>query len=267
MVKMGFLDSGIGGLTVLEEFCVHNKINSSQPSGVSKYLEQIIYFADFANLPYGKQTQKELRKILLGNLAWLADKVDILVIACNSCSVLIDPEIEAAFPHIQIINLLEVTISWLAQSLRNVNNLGILSTFATKQNGAYERTIRTIFPQMQLQTVACPNLVDLIEADPLHPRIENTLTNYLKEFSFLPSQLLLGCTHYPLVSQILNKLCPQTKLLNPAVALRKNILVNYFFNEETKFSWLYSGSLDLTKDKIKTLKAYITCLQYFFPPV
>jgi glutamate racemase len=201
---IGLFDSGLGGLTVLRQLLARRP---RQPC---------LYLGDTARVPYGQRSPEEIRAIAAEVVRWLHHQgVELLVMACNTTNALAF-DLAVAEAGVPVVGLIDSTASVL-QSLR----VGVLATSATVASGAYSRAIRANHPAAKVVEVACPAFVPLIEAGQLDgPEIEESAIEYLKPL--LQSgvdTVVLGCTHYPLLAPLLERLLPKdVRLVDPAEA-------------------------------------------------
>jgi glutamate racemase len=200
-------DSGVGGLTVLQELLVE------LPH------EDFLYLGDTARFPYGERSAAELEVFALeiGELL-LARRAKLLVVACNAASsAALDTLRERMLSTtlgVEVLGVIEPESRLAAESSRN-RRIGLLATTATVASGAYERALHNQAPDAHLTSVACPDLAPIIQQGfPLDQRVVETVRNYcapLREAAV--DTVILGCTHYPLVAPMLQR------MLGPNVAL------------------------------------------------
>lgn len=191
---VGIFDSGLGGLTVVRE--------------VIKYLpnEQIIYFGDTARFPYGSRSITELRGFVFEIIDFLLSKdVKFVVIACNSASA---AALEAAqqYYDVPIIGVIEPGARAAVQATR-CRRIGVIGTQATISSGSYINAIKTIDAGVQIHPVACSDLADFVERDETTgPKVEGVVKWYLDSLVRAGiDSLILGCTHYPLLSETISR--------------------------------------------------------------
>ncbi len=184
---IGVFDSGVGGLTVLQA------LRESFPQ------ESFLYLGDTARLPYGSKSPDTIRKYTEQNLQFLSShNVKAMVIACNSASTQMrDP----SFQGKPLYNVIEPGALAAAKASTR-GRIGLIGTRATVNSQAYVTEIKKHQPDFQVFSQACPLLVPLAEegwdADPVTNLI---VFRYLQ--SLMQEQidtLILGCTHYPLLS-------------------------------------------------------------------
>lgn len=264
-MKLAFLDSGIGGLTVLEAFYKHN------PSEQSKSTDEIIYLADLANLPYGDKSSEQLIQILLSNLHWLqAKKTNVVVLACNTSSSLLNDSIRRLFPNMQILGLIDSLVASLKASWLELKNVAVFCTEATHRLGAYKSKILEVLPDATVFSVACPKLVPLIEAwvdspdQQLEVQALPILDEYISKLPCEPQALVFGCTHYPLLKQYFHKLLPCTLLIDPAEAIVHELKDLHFADGHSSLK-AYSSAHPVSplRNKLASLKEILNCAKYF----
>jgi len=191
---VGVFDSGVGGLTVLHE-CL-----------VTLPHEDFVYLGDHARLPYGPRPIDEVREFSREIGAFLERQdVKLIVVACNAAT-------SAALPQLQkeltapVIGVINPEAHAAVQATRN-RRVGLLATQLTVEAGRYARLVRDLDAGVEFLPVACPRLVPLIEGDdPYGPETEEAVREYaapLKEAGV--DTVILGCTHYPLIRPILQR--------------------------------------------------------------
>jgi glutamate racemase len=200
-------DSGVGGLTVLQELLVE------LPH------EDFLYLGDTARFPYGERSAAELERFSLEiTELLLARRAKLLVIACNAASsAALDAVRERMLSTtlgVEVLGVIEPESRIAAQRSAN-RRIGLLATTATVASGAYDRAVRSYAPDATLTSVACPDLAPIIQRGfPFDHRVLDTVRTYcapLREADV--DTVILGCTHYPLVAPMLQR------MLGPGVAL------------------------------------------------
>jgi len=194
---IGVFDSGVGGLTVLSE------IRRRLPA------EATIYLGDNARTPYGPRPTDEVRAFTAECVGWLlAQGPKLLVLACNTATAQALPLVRdlAEVPVLGVVRPGAVSVVAATRSLQ----VGVLATAGTVTSGAYPAAIREADPRVRVEQQACPDLVPLVEAGTIDgPPAERTVRGYLEPlFARAPSidTLLLGCTHYPLLRPLIERL-------------------------------------------------------------
>ncbi|HWF72120.1 MAG TPA: glutamate racemase [Solirubrobacteraceae bacterium] len=191
-------DSGVGGLTVLHELLV------SLPT------EDYVYLGDTARLPYGERTQAELRTFAVEIADHLLEAgAKLLVVACNSASAAALDTLEAhlAPAHIDVIGVISPATQLAVTGSRN-GRIGLLATPATVSSGAYERAVRAADPHVHLESVACRDLASIIEAgSPFEDSVLDLVRGYCAPLrAAAVDEVILGCTHYPLIAPMLQRI-------------------------------------------------------------
>ncbi len=191
---IGIFDSGVGGLTVFKS------IRETFPQ------EDIVYFGDTARVPYGPKSKKTVIDYSIQNTRFLLQhNIKLLVIACNTSS-------SVAIPYIQKITSIPVIGVILpgAEAAYNISSnkrIGIIGTEGTIRSNAYVDEILKFNDSVETFSKACPLFVSLVEEGWIkNPATEIIIDNYLSYFKEKDiDTLVLGCTHYPVLSPVLNK--------------------------------------------------------------
>lgn len=189
---IGIFDSGIGGLTVVKE------IVKALPN------ESIVYIGDTARVPYGPRSKTVIEKFakeLVGFL--LKRQVKCLVIACNTISATCLDKIRRISPA-PVLGVIEPTIE-LAVKVSKGNKIGVIGTVGTISSGIYNKKIQTINPKIKVCSGACPLFVPIAEEGlDSHQATKLIAEEYLKGLKNQGiNTLILGCTHYPLLSEVI----------------------------------------------------------------
>nr|WP_269812810.1 glutamate racemase [Ornithinimicrobium sediminis] len=190
---IGIFDSGFGGLTVARE------VLDQLPH------ESVLYLGDTARAPYGPRPIAEVRRYALECLDRLVSHgVKALVIACNSASaaVLADARERYDVPVIEVIR----PAVRRAMSVTRTGRVGVISTLATHQSRAYLDAFAAAPPHVHVQSRPCPRFVEFVEAGVTSgPEVIETARGYLSPLQEAEiDTLILGCTHYPLLSSALS---------------------------------------------------------------
>ena len=196
--RMGVFDSGVGGITVLQ--ALRRKFPSVE----------FVYLGDTANVPYGTKSPSQIEHLSRLCAQRLRDeKIDVLVVACNTASSWALPAIrQEVGPLVDVIGMVEPGVaSVLDRCLTNTGPILVLATRATVRSGAYRRAFETALSQdsggpgvRDVFEQACPLLVPMIEEGWLdHKILLQTIDEYLSTHRQQGREgiALLGCTHYP----------------------------------------------------------------------
>lgn len=187
-LPIGVFDSGIGGLTVVRA------LMDLLPN------ESLIYFGDTAHLPYGDKSPTEIEKYVRKIINFLlAKKVKLILIACNSASTIYD-KIIRYLDRLPLINVIDPMIDHL-KKYHGGKKIGLIGTKLTVNSDVYDNKLELNITGISLEKLATPLLVPLIENEFHDDQLLNlALEEYLSHPSLCHiSTLILGCTHYPLI--------------------------------------------------------------------
>ena len=196
------LDSGLGGLTVVQ--ALHRALPH----------EQIVYFGDTARLPYGSKTARVVTLFVRQIIQYLLPlEPKHVVIACNTASALALPAVQEEFPELTITGVVEPGARAAINAAPGAAPvIGVIGTEATVRSRAYVTAIRRHRPDAKVICRATPLLVPIIEegrtaADPL---VRLCLQQYLLPILEQgPQALVLGCTHYPILRELISQITGQ----------------------------------------------------------
>lgn len=240
---IGIFDSGLGGLTVLKE------IKRLLPG------ESLIYFGDNGRTPYGTKSRETVIKYTRQIVTFLLSQdVKLLVVACNTSSALALPELK---PSIQV-PVLEVIEPGSISALKKTRTgrIGIIGTPATISSGVYSQAILQRNPAVKVFPKACPLFVSLVEEgwwdNEITRMIANEYLSELKEEDI--DTLVLGCTHYPLLSETIRKVMGDevvqvSSAEELALALKQLLTEKSLYAGDTKVNYHYYTSDSVEKFK------------------
>jgi len=209
---IGIFDSGFGGLTVARS------VLDQLPH------EPVLYVGDTARQPYGPRPIAEVREFALECLDGMVDEgVKLLVIACNSASaaVLHDARERYAVPVVEVIR----PAVRRAVAVTGNKRVGVISTQATKTSRAYEDAFAAA-PDIAVMTQACPRFVEFVErGETTGPELLRVAHDYLDPVAAAGvDTLILGCTHYPLLTGALSYVMgPEVTLVSSAEETAKDV--------------------------------------------
>jgi glutamate racemase len=197
-------DSGVGGLTVLHELLV------SLPG------EDYVYLGDTARFPYGERSQAELEAFAIEITEHLLESdpaltAKLLVVACNAASSValdaLERHLEQTGRDIDVIGVVAPATQLAVAGSRN-GRIGLLATPATVASGAYERAVRAADRHVHVEPVACPDLAPIIQGGfPFDENVVRTVRSYCEPLRAAEvDTVILGCTHYPLVAPMLQRM-------------------------------------------------------------
>lgn len=190
---IGVFDSGMGGLTAVRQLV------RILPG------EDIIYFGDTGRVPYGGRSAETIRKYARQDVAFLRSfDLKAIVIACGTVSTTALSLLAAENP-IPMLGVVEPAAKAAVQVTKN-GRIGVVGTKATIRSGAYETAIRRRMPGAQLFAFPCPLFVPLVEEGRVSRGdvvVERIVAEYMAPLLTAGvDTLVLGCTHYPLLSEV-----------------------------------------------------------------
>lgn len=205
---IGIFDSGIGGLTVVK------KILSMLPN------EKIIYFGDTARVPYGSKSNSTVIEYANQDAKFLYGKnVKLIIVACNTASSVALGNLREQF-DIPIIGMIEPG-SKFALSKTKTGRIGIIGTYSTISNQAYSKKLKQLNGDVEIFEKACPLFVPLAEEGWTDRKATELMAEeYLEELIKKEiDTLVLGCTHYPVLTEIIQKVMgPEVTLIDSGTA-------------------------------------------------
>jgi glutamate racemase len=220
---IGVFDSGLGGLTVARE------IARALPE------ESLVYLGDTARCPYGPRDLAQVRRFVLEIGSWLTtQRIKVLVVACNTATAAGLALAQRAFP-VPVIGVIEPGARAAVMATRN-RSVGVIGTVGTIESGAYSRAVRALDVGVTVFSAATPRFVDIVEeglrldvgpmegllADSadvfVRPSFQEIARDYLDPLKRSGiDTLVLGCTHYPLLSAAIQQVVgPRVRLISSA---------------------------------------------------
>jgi glutamate racemase len=222
MTKVGVFDSGIGGLTVVKSLLEH------------QVFEEIVYFGDTARVPYGSKDKNTIVRYAIEAVEFFKNfELDLIIVACNTVSAYALEEMRdnSTCP---VIGVVEAGILATRNTLKDKNsNILILGTKATINSKAYEIGLNKI-GYKNLDSIATGLFVPLVEEELYSGEIlKATMKHYFKDLTF-PHAIILGCTHFPLISNAINNYFNnKATLIHSGNAIVEHL--EYKFNLSKKF--------------------------------
>ncbi len=209
---IGVFDSGVGGLTVLDELLV------ALPA------EDFVYFGDTAFFPYGDKSPERLRERAIAISDWLLGHgVKLIVIACNTATAAALDHLQRACP-VPVMGVMAPEAHAAVQTTRN-RRVGLLATVATVDSGSYSRMVGAHDAGVEFTSVACPELAPAIQdGDPFGHEVADLVRGYvapLREADV--DTVILGCTHYPVVDKLLRRALPGVTLIKSGEELAREV--------------------------------------------
>jgi glutamate racemase len=205
---IGIFDSGIGGLTVAR--AIYERLPR----------ESTIYFGDTARVPYGPKSPDTVKRYSLEILQWLLEqRVKAVVVACNTSTAHALRALQEASP-VPVLGVIKPGAR-AAIAAGGSGPIGVIGTAGTIASDAYNRAIQALAPGVPVVQRACPLLVPFVEEGWFdHPATELVAADYLAELRrACVRSLVLGCTHYPLLRPLLQRIMgPEVTLIDSGQA-------------------------------------------------
>lgn len=212
---IGFMDSGVGGISVLRE--------------AVKLLphENFIYYGDSANAPYGTRPKEEILALTDQAVRFLlAEQVKAIVIACNTATSFAIHELRNKYKDVPIVGI-EPAVKPAAIICQD-SKIIIMATPMTLRGEKFARLVAEHANGKQIVPMPCPGLVELIESgEALHgEKIRVYLQNLLKDYVYdHVAVIVLGCTHYPFIKPQLERLFPgETVIIDGSYGTSRQLL-------------------------------------------
>ena len=235
---IGIFDSGVGGITVFSE------IVKLLPN------ENIIYLGDTKQFPYGNKSRETIIELAKKNIEFLIEKdVKVIVIACGTATSQALETVQKIY-NVPIIGIIEPTI--LSIKNDSIKRIGVMGTTGTIKSGSWENEIKKVMPNVEVINRACPILAQIAEEGWTENEIARlTIEEYVEVFKEKPvDKLILGCTHYPLFTNIIRKeLGDQTEIINTGKKVAE---------------YLKKSLKDQNKEDEATYKFYLTDMESSF---
>jgi glutamate racemase len=240
-MKCGIFDSGIGGLSVASSILK------------AKLFDEIIYYGDTARVPYGNKNESTIIRYSLEAMEFLKNfNIDFLVVACNTASAVAMDELkkEAPFP---VVGVIEAGVRAVENEDKNSNIL-LIGTKRTIQSKKYEKCLREKGFK-NIISVATPLFVPLVEEGITEGKIVNDVFElYFKNIDRKKiDTVILGCTHYPFLSNSLQRYFSNAKLIHSGQAIVELLQNEYNLTSKksTSINLLASDDPQGLRDKAK----------------
>ncbi len=221
MRRIGVFDSGIGGITILEELR-KNLVGS-----------KFFYLGDTSNVPYGTKSPAQIKKLCINCAEILKGlNLDAVVVACNTASSVALVEIQTVMGKVPVLGVIGAGVESILSRLKSSETFGsqtilVMATRATVNSAIYSRQLSE---KLNLQNgnkssryniveQACPLLVPMIEEGWIsHPILIRTIEEYVEPHrkKYSSGLVLLGCTHYPYIQEQISKILPSWTVVNSA---------------------------------------------------
>jgi glutamate racemase len=194
-LPIGIFDSGVGGLTV------YRALHEQLPN------ERFVYLGDTARVPYGTKSLSTVERYAVENARFLAAHgIKLLVVACNTASALALPAIRAAL-KVDVVGVIGPGARAAVELRKRAGGngtVGVIATESTVQSGAYTRAIRKADADAEVIERSCPLFVPLAEEGWADNEVARTIAEtYLADLRLRVNTLVLGCTHYPILRDVI----------------------------------------------------------------
>lgn len=212
MTTIGVFDSGVGGLSVLRELA------AQLPSA------RLLYFADSAHVPYGPRPLAEVRDFSLAIADFLLEQgARVIVVACNTASAAALHPLRARL-QVPVVGMEPAVKPAVEHSHSGV--VAVLATPATFQGALFASVVERFAHGVEVIAQVCPGLVEQIEAGELAtPKTEALLAGWIEPLLDRGiDALVLGCTHYPFVRPLIERICgPDVRVIDPSAAVARQV--------------------------------------------
>ena len=240
--KAGIFDSGVGGLTVAKSIYQ------------AKLFDEIVYFGDTARVPYGNKNESTIIRYSLESLEFLKNfDINFLITACNSVSSCAIPELqkESSFP---VVGVIEAGIKAVMKKAKKDDTILVIGTKATINSKLYENGLKEK-GYKNIISIPTPLFVPIVEEEAyLDSLIKETFKLYFNHLN--PEKIdivVLGCTHFPLLSAYLEDYFKNAKLIHSGEAIVELLKEKYNLKEkkESKIHFLASENPTHLKEVAK----------------
>ena len=203
---IAFFDSGVGGLTVF------SKVKKLLPN------ENCLYFGDTKNMPYGEKTEEQLIEYADKIFRFFEQKnAKAVIMACNTTSAITYEKLKDNY-NFKIYPIIQSVSKEIAK-LDCVNNIAVIATPVTINSHAYSKEIAKYNSKMKVFEISAPNWVRIVEEHRINqPESIEEVKEILEQVEiFNPDKIVLACTHYPYLMEVLSKFIPANKFIDPSV--------------------------------------------------
>jgi len=207
---IGVFDSGVGGLTVLASF------QKELPN------ENLIYIGDNLHCPYGDKTKEQLFEYTCAICEYFISRnVKMIVLACNTTSANVLDELREKYKQVRIVGVISSTVHDFLKTEKQ--NVLVIATKGTIASHKYKETIYHYDQQITTYELATPLIVPLVESGEYKKGINDTLTTYLSPYKGKIDSIILGCTHYPVVMDQIQKVLGDITYISSSAAIYNEV--------------------------------------------
>jgi glutamate racemase len=210
---IGLFDSGVGGLSILEE--------------VKKVLphEDVVYFGDTANVPYGTKTDEQIISLSMKAVEFLVQKeCDVIVVACNTATSVAITALRQTFPTIPLIGVVPVVKTVVERT--KVKRAVVCATSATLNSALYEKLKQDFASEVEILDLAKPEWVTMVEAGEVDSvATQSSIEATAKEIEAFGADIVaFGCTHFAFLRTQMEKVLPNVAILDSGGAIARHVL-------------------------------------------
>ncbi|MEG0777856.1 MAG: glutamate racemase [Oscillospiraceae bacterium] len=222
---IGVFDSGLGGITAAYV------LSALLPD------EHIIYLGDSHNMPYGEKSREQIIAMSERNLQFLLEKdVKAVFVACGTATSNALESLENISP-VPVFGVVEPACLEAAAATKS-GKIGLLATKASVEAGAYQKFLRALSPQISVTEKACPRFATMVEDgifDKNDERVREAAAEYLPTLVRAGvDTVILGCTHYPLLADIITEhMGSNVKLISAGAAAARSLCTHLKQNKLT----------------------------------
>lgn len=228
---IGVLDSGVGGLTVVK---LIEKVLS---------FEDIIYFGDSKNVPYGNRSEDEIFELTMNMLRYFQSRdVKMVAIACNTISTIID-RFKGRFEY-PIVDIINPAVGHIHRM--GIHKMVILGTDFTIKTKSYEKLLKQRNESIEIASENSHELASLIDSGDFYSqKVYDTVKAHLDSIARIGDyyNVVLACTHYPLVEEMFLDIDPTLNYINPGFQQVK--MIRTILKKEGKLKIAGHGSIEI----------------------
>jgi glutamate racemase len=228
---IGFFDSGVGGLTVFE------KVKRILPN------ENYLYFGDLKNIPYGEKSKEQLIEFADGIFKFFEKQgVKAVVMACNTTSAAVYEALKDNY-NFKIYPIIQSCAKIIAGM--DAQKIGVFATKMTIESKAYSTELKKYKLELEVFETACPEWVKIVEDKTQNnPESVGLIHFYLnKMLENSPDKIILGCTHYPYLLDVLSEFAPKELFVDPSECFAE------FIKDDLKENNMLSDSNEVGYEK------------------
>lgn len=245
-MRVGVFDSGVGGLSVIKSLMSNNLFS------------EIIYYGDTARVPYGVKDKSTIVRYSLEALEFLKKfDIDMMIVACNTVSAQALDELQK-HANFKIVGVIESGVLATINTLTcKKSSILVLGTKSTISSGIYQNLLNQ-HGFLNVQSLSASLFVPLVEEGIFEGEVlKSVIKYYFKDIKIEPDAIILGCTHFPLISKELNNYFPNSKLIHSGEAIVEYLQKEYNITQrkrKTKLTILASDNVEAVK---KTAKIWL----------